>query len=90
MSEERYQLLTKKAQILPLSEKINGHRVFMYRDDPEDFGFGGNKVRFFEYLIPEILREKPDALVTSGSMYSNHIRVTAQVAARLNIPASYF
>ena len=90
MSEERYQLLTKKAQILPLSEKINGHRIFMYRDDPEDFCFGGNKVRFFEYLIPEILREKPDVLVTSGSMYSNHIRVTAQVAARLNIPCKLF
>ena len=86
MPKDRYRLLTKKPQLLPLSELINGHRIFMYRDDPEDFGFGGNKVHFFEYLIPEILKEKPDVLVTSGSMYSNHIRVTAQVAAHLDIP----
>jgi len=90
MPKDYYQLLTRKPQLLPLSEKINGHRIFMYRDDPEDFGFGGNKVRFFEYLIPEILKEKPDILVTTGSMYSNHIRVTAQVAAHFNIPCKLF
>ncbi len=90
MSNERYELLTKKPQILLLSEKVNGHRIFMYRDDPDDFGFGGNKVHFFEYLIPEIIREKPDVLVTSGAMYSNHIRVTAQVAARLGIACKLF
>lgn len=90
MSNDRYQLLTKKPQLLSLSEKINGHRIFMYRDDPEDFGFGGNKVHFFEYLIPEIIKEKPDVLVTSGAMYSNHIRVTAQVAAHLGIECKLF
>lgn len=90
MSTDYYELLTRKPQLLPLSEKVNGHRIFMYRDDPEDFGFGGNKVRFFEYLIPEILKEKPDILVTTGSMYSNHIRVTAQVAAHLNLPCKLF
>ena len=90
MPNDRYQLLTKKPQLISLSETVNGHRIYMYRDDPEDFGFGGNKVRFFEYLIPEILKEKPDVLVTSGSMYSNHIRVTAQVAAHLNIPCKLF
>ena len=90
MSNERYQLLTKKPQLIQLSETVNGHRVFMYRDDPEDFGFGGNKVRFFEYLIPTILEQKPDVIITTGSIYSNHIRVTAQVAARLNIPCKLF
>ena len=90
MPNERYQLLMKKPQLLSLSETVNGHRIFMYRDDPEDFGFGGNKVRFFEYLIPDILKEKPDIVVTSGSMYSNHIRVTAQVAAHLGIPCKLF
>ena len=90
MSNERYELLTKKPHIIQMSEIVNGHRIFMYRDDPEDFGFGGNKVRFFEYLIPQILAEKPDILVTTGSIYSNHIRVTAQVAAKLNIPCKLF
>ena len=90
MGNDRYPLLVKKPQLFALSEKINGHRVFMYRDDPEDFGFGGNKVHFFEYLIPEILNAKPDILVTSGAMHSNPVRVTAQVAARLGIPCQLF
>ncbi len=90
MAENRYQLLKKKSQIVCLSQKVNGHRIFMFRDDPEDFGFGGNKVRFFEYLIPEIIDAKPQKLVTSGSMFSNHIRVTAQVAALLGIPCELF
>ena len=47
-------------------------------------------MHFFEYLIPEILKEKPDILVTSGGMPSNHIRVTAQVAARLGISCKLF
>ena len=86
MKDEKYCLLKKKPQLFCLSEKVNGHKVYMYRDDPEDFGFGGNKVRFFEYLIPDILAENPTEIVTSGSMFSNHIRVTAQVASHLGIP----
>lgn len=90
MSNDRYRLLCKKPQLFPLSAKINGHRIFMFRDDPEDFGFGGNKVHFFEYLIPDILKNKPDVLVTSGAVHSNHIRVTAQVAAHLGISCKLF
>lgn len=85
MMKEKYCLLKKKPQLFCLSEKVNGHKIYMYRDDPEDFGFGGNKVRFFEYLIPEILEANPDEIVTSGSMFSNHVRVTAQVASHLGI-----
>lgn len=85
MSGDKFPLLTKEPQIIKLSEKIGNHTVYMYRDAPDDFAFGGNKVRFFEYLIPSILNEKPDVLVTSGSIYSNHIRVTAEVANRLGL-----
>ena len=83
----KYPLLSLPSQLFPLKEKIGGRQVFMWRDDPDDFGFGGNKVRFYEYLIPEIIDAAPDVIISSGSRYSNHVRVTALVAARLGIPA---
>lgn len=82
---QKYPLLTCESQLFPLKEKIGGRSVWMWRDDPEDFAFGGNKVRFYEYLIPEIISEKPDVIISSGSRFSNHVRVTALVAARLGI-----
>ena len=85
MTDDRFQLIKKPSELIQLKEKVNGHSVFLYRDDPTDFAFGGNKVRFFEYLIPEILKEKPDMLLTTGSPYSNHVRVTAEVARLLGL-----
>ncbi|MCR5154747.1 MAG: pyridoxal-phosphate dependent enzyme [Lachnospiraceae bacterium] len=85
MPAEKYKLLKKESELICLKEALYGNRVFMFRDDPTDFAFGGNKVRFYEYLIPEIIRQKPDVLLTNGSAYSNHIRVTAEVAALLGI-----
>lgn len=85
MAIDKYKLLTMPSRIDLLSEKIGGHSIYMFRDNHDDFAFGGNKVRFYECLIPDILKEKPDVLVTSGSMYSNHIRVSALVAKQLGI-----
>ena len=82
---EKYPLIKKDPQLIKLKMTPGGHPVWMWRDDPGDFAFGGNKVRFYEYLIPKILREAPDVLLTTGSLYSNHIRVTAEVGKLLGI-----
>ena len=83
--KERYPLLHLESGLVRLRSCPGGHTVWMWRDDPGDFAFGGNKVRFYEYLIPSIIREKPDVLLTVGSLYSNHIRVSASVASLLGI-----
>ncbi len=81
----KYPLLTGEPALVRLSDFYGGHEVWMYMDDPSDFAFGGNKVRFYEYLIPEITDARPDFILTSGSIYSNHVRVTAEVCSKLGI-----
>jgi D-cysteine desulfhydrase family pyridoxal phosphate-dependent enzyme len=61
-------------------------RLFVKRDDALSFGGGGNKVRKLEMLVARALAEGADALVTMGGLQSNHIRVTAAVAAKLGMP----
>ncbi len=82
---EKYPLLKKRPGLARLRECPGGHTVWLWTDDPSDFQFGGNKVRFYEYLIPEIIKAKPDVLLTCGSLYSNHIRVSAAVASLLGL-----
>ncbi|GEM_PF-3237441 len=82
---EKYTLLKKEPLIFRLKKKPGGHPVYMYMDNPNDFAFGGNKVRFYEYLIPEIKESGADWLITTGSIYSNHVRVTAEVAKLLGL-----
>lgn len=82
---EKYPLLSRESVLVHLSDYYGGHGVWMYSDDPSDFAFGGNKVRFYEYLIPEIIKASPDFILTSGSIYSNHIRVSAEVCSKLGI-----
>ena len=44
--------------------------------------FGGNKIRKLEYLVPDILAQGADTLVTIGGVQSNHTRQVAAVKAR--------
>jgi len=46
---------------------------------------GGNKVRKLEYIMADVARKKATAVVTIGSLQSNHARVTAMVARRLGL-----
>jgi 1-aminocyclopropane-1-carboxylate deaminase/D-cysteine desulfhydrase-like pyridoxal-dependent ACC family enzyme len=62
-----------------------GPRLLLKRDDLLGFGFGGNKVRKLELVAARARAEGCDTLVTTGSIQSNHARVTAAVAARLGM-----
>lgn len=75
-------LLQLEPRLFCLKNTYGGHRVYVYGDDPADFALGGNKVRFYEFLLPDILQKKPQVLLTSGSLYSNHIRVSAEIAKK--------
>src|SRR4029079_5689838 len=43
-----------------------GPRLLVKRDDAIPFGFGGNKVRKLEFVLPEALAVNADTLVTLG------------------------
>ena len=68
-----------------LNYKIGKCSIWMKRDDTLDFAFGGNKVRLFEYLIPDIIEKKYTKIATHGGPFSNHNRVAAAVASVLGI-----
>ena len=47
--------------------------------------FGGNKIRKLEYLVPDVLAQGCDTLVSIGGVQSNHTRQVAAVAAKLGL-----
>jgi 1-aminocyclopropane-1-carboxylate deaminase/D-cysteine desulfhydrase-like pyridoxal-dependent ACC family enzyme len=57
-------------------------RILIKRDDLTGLATGGNKARKFEFTIAQALADGVTALVTTGSLQSNHAR-TAAAAARL-------
>ncbi len=56
-------------------------RLFIKRDDAISFGFGGNKVRKLRYVIPELVAQGVDTVITCGGVQSNHARATAAACA---------
>jgi len=62
-----------------------GPRLLVKRDDAIPFGFGGNKVRKLEFVLPEALAANADTLVTLGGLQSNHARATAAAEAKLGL-----
>lgn len=69
-------------------EQHLGGRVEIYakrEDSNSAIAFGGNKVRKLEYLIPEVLEQGADTLVTIGGVQSNHTRAVSAVAAKLGL-----
>ena len=56
-------------------------RILTKRDDAIPFAFGGNKVRKLRYVIPRLLDEGADTVITCGGVQSNHARATAAACA---------
>ena len=70
-----------------LSEALGGPRILVKREDLAGLGFGGNKVRQFEYSLARAVEEGYDILVHGAASQSNHSRLTAAAAARLGLKA---
>ena len=65
-----------------LSEQM-GVSLWVKHDDLFTLAGGGNKARKLRHILAEGVREGCDALVTTGSSHSNHVRAAALMAARL-------
>lgn len=68
-----------------LSDKLNGPRIYLKRDDETGLAFGGNKVRKLEFIIADALQKKADVMITSGGIQTNHGRLTAAAAVKAGI-----
>lgn len=60
-------------------------RLMVKRDDAIAFAFGGNKVRKIRVVAAHAKAAGADTLITTGSLQSNHARVTAAAAAKLGM-----
>jgi 1-aminocyclopropane-1-carboxylate deaminase len=87
----RYPLTFGPSPIHPLerlSAHLGGAQVWAKREDCNSgLAFGGNKTRKLEYIVPDVLAQGADTLVSIGGYQSNHTRQVAAVAARLGLKA---
>jgi D-cysteine desulfhydrase len=59
--------------------------LWVKRDDLTALAGGGNKARKLEFLVADALENGCDTLVTGGAPQSNHVRMTAAAARRLDL-----
>tara|TARA_R110002096_G_scaffold436071_1_gene666854 strand:- start:29296 stop:30354 length:1059 start_codon:yes stop_codon:yes gene_type:complete len=64
---------------------LDGHDLWIKRDDLTGLEGGGNKTRKLDYLVGDALEKGADMLVTVGAIQSNHTRQTAAAAAKNNM-----
>lgn len=88
---ERYPLLFGPSPVHRLdrlSAHLGGPAIWAKREDCNSgLAYGGNKTRKLEYLVPDILEQGADTLVSIGGYQSNHTRQVAALAARLGLKA---
>ncbi|WP_186069951.1 1-aminocyclopropane-1-carboxylate deaminase [Burkholderia gladioli] len=86
----RYPLTFGPTPIQPL-KRLSAHlggkvELFAKREDCNSgLAFGGNKTRKLEYLIPDVIAQGADTLVSIGGVQSNQTRQVAAVAAHLGM-----
>jgi 1-aminocyclopropane-1-carboxylate deaminase len=85
----RYSLTFGPSPVHPLerlSAHLGGAQLWAKREDCNSaLAFGGNKVRKLEYIVPDVLAQGADTLVSIGGYQSNHTRQVAAVAAKLGL-----
>jgi L-cysteate sulfo-lyase len=78
-------LPTPLEEIPRFSERINGPRLFIKRDDCTGLLFGGNKTRHIEFLLADALQQGADMVVWGAGIQSNNCRQTAAACAKLGL-----
>lgn len=88
---KRYPLTFGPSPVHPLERltaHLGGARIWAKREDCNSgLAFGGNKTRKLEYIVPDVLAQGADTLVSIGGYQSNHTRQVAAVAAKLGLKA---
>lgn len=85
----RIPLATLPTPLQPLprmTEALGGPTLYIKRDDMTGLAFGGNKTRHLEFVMAEVLHEKPEVLVTGANIQSNWSRQSVAAAVKMGIP----
>ena len=86
-AQPRYRLITLPTpleKLRNLSKELNID-LYVKRDDVMELALGGNKVRKLEFILGDALSQRCDVLITRGSFYSNHVRLTAAAARKAGL-----
>jgi 1-aminocyclopropane-1-carboxylate deaminase/D-cysteine desulfhydrase-like pyridoxal-dependent ACC family enzyme len=74
-------------ELLPrLTAALGGPTLYVKRDDLTGLAFGGNKTRQLEFVMADVMRHKPEILVTGANIQSNWSRQATAAAVKLGIP----
>ncbi len=68
-----------------LSQELAGPEIYIKRDDLTGLAFGGNKSRKLEFIIPDVLSKKADAIITWASVQSNWCLQTSAAARKFGL-----
>jgi len=74
-------------QLLPRLGDRLGIRLWAKRDDTFSLAFGGNKVRQLEYYLGQAVQAGADAVLITGAVQSNFVRLAAAAARVLSMRA---
>lgn len=75
---------------LPRLSARLGREIYIKRDDGIGPGLGGDKTRKLEYLLAEARQRGLRTVVTFGGLQSNHARITAAAACKLDFEPHLF
>ena len=64
---------------------INGHSLFIKREDLLHPNVSGNKFRKLKYIFEEIVSQKVPVVATFGGAFSNHLSATAAIGKELGL-----
>lgn len=78
-------LPTPMEKTLRLWRELGLEGLYVKRDDVMELALGGNKVRKLEFILADALAKGCDVIVTKGSAFSNHVRLTAAAARKLGL-----
>ena len=76
-----------ETRITPYSKLLKNHQIDLRvkHDDEFPFAGGGNKARKSLFVISEIVKNGFNGVITTGSVYSNQIRVVSAICAYFRI-----
>lgn len=70
--------------------KLKDGEIYIKRDDKDHSIYGGNKLRKFEFIFGEVLKQKKKGIITLGGLGTNHGAACAIVAKELDLKCELF
>ena len=68
-----------------LSKYLGGPRIYFKRDDLTGLPLAGNKTRMFDFSLADVVKKKPEIVVTCAAVQSNYCRQLTCACARLGL-----